>query len=126
MAVTKPMMHRGRGRSGSTEDQDIAYDYRRRIGRWVKEHRLRVDMTQAQLGAVLGYGNTQVSAIEHGQTTPKAEDYATLADLFGLTHTEVGKFFLRNTNPWLYAMIYGERETKLKEELSKMSKETKE
>ncbi len=120
-AITKPMMNRKRGAIGADLDQDIAYDYRRRIGRWVRENRLRLDLTQAALGDVLGMGHTAVSALELGRSVISPERYAALADLFGLPRSEVGKFLLRYTNPWIYALIYGERSADLKSDLSNLS-----
>ena len=119
MAVTKPMM----GVSAKSDlAQDIAYDYRRKVGRWVREHRLRVGMTQNQLAHLLGVGFSSVSATELGRSMPSGEQYSVLADTFGLPRAEVGKFLLRHTNPWLYAMIYGEREASLKTDLAAMSR----
>jgi transcriptional regulator with XRE-family HTH domain len=116
------MMHKGRDFDAG---EDIGYDYRRKIGRFVREQRLRLGMTQAELGEHLGMGNTAVSALELGRSVVAPERFSTMADLFGVPRAEMGKFLLRYTNPWIYALIYGERSNDLKSDLQNLSPPTK-
>jgi DNA-binding XRE family transcriptional regulator len=103
--------------------QDLSYDYRRIVGAYVREHRERMEMTQAQLAKHLGMGNTMLSAIEVGRNTVPPDCYFILADLFGLSCAEFGNFLLRFSNPLLFAMIYGEHTADLKADLAKITKQ---
>ena len=108
-AISKPMMGRtARGATASDLSHDIAYDYRRRIGAYFRDLREKANMPQADVAKVLGVYNTAISAMEHGRSTISPERYADLADLFGVNRKTMGRFLLRYTNPWLFAMLYGE------------------
>lgn len=109
-AVTKPMMGRtARGATASDLSQDLAYDYRRKIGAYFRELRERAEMTQGDVAKRLGVYNTAISAMELGRSTLSPERYADLADLFEVDRKTLGKFLLRYTNPWLFALLYGEK-----------------
>ena len=115
-AISNPLAGRSRGDSADIP-RDLAYEYRRRVGAWLREARLRADMTQQQLADRLGMGFTAVSAVETGRNAIPPERYEALADALGIDHAEFGKFLLRYTNPWCYALIYGTRERSLREDL---------
>lgn len=101
--ISKPMMDRGgEGDTGA----DLAYAYRRKVGHRVRHMRLEADMTQRQLGDHLDIGETAISALELGRSTVSPERYSQLADLFGLDRGEWGKWLLRYTDPYLYALIF--------------------
>ena len=124
VAITKPMMNRrrtARGAEGSELDRDIAYDYRRVIGRYIRRLRTDAEMTQDELGKVLGMGTTGVSALETGRSVISPDRYATLADTFGVSHEGMAKFILRYTNPWLYGMLFGVGSGDLKADLNEMA-----
>jgi transcriptional regulator with XRE-family HTH domain len=103
------------------QGRDIAYDYRRTIGYRVRELRLKADMTQRQLGDLLGISETGVSALELGRSTVSPERYEKLADIFGENHGEWGKWLLRYTDPYLYALIFGNRDEKLQADLASLN-----
>lgn len=115
--ISKPMQGRksgtakrnGRGSAGSDLDEALAYEYRRKVGAKLRDYRLRAEMTQAQLGDILGVGLTTISAIETGRSSLPPERYAAIVSIFGLDRKDFGKFLLRYTNPWLSDLVfYGE------------------
>lgn len=116
--ITKPMMDRG---GVDSLGSDLAYQYRRIIGGRVRQMRLGADMTQRQLADLLGVGETAVSALELGRSVVSPERYAQLADLFRLDRAEWGKWLLRYTDPFLYALIYGEQDAHLREDLESLN-----
>ena len=67
----------GAGQSGSgTEDQDwdgdeSTADLLKMVGKQVKLWRERAGLTQAELGAAIGYNEEQVSSVERGRRVPK-------------------------------------------------------
>jgi transcriptional regulator with XRE-family HTH domain len=67
----------GAGQSGSgTEDQDWdgdegSADVLKTVGKQVKLWRERAGLTQAELGAAIGYSEEQVSSVERGRRAPK-------------------------------------------------------
>ncbi|NEA62024.1 helix-turn-helix transcriptional regulator [Streptomyces sp. SID12488] len=67
----------GAGQSGSgTEDQDwdgdeSTADLLKTVGKQVKLWRERAGLTQAELGAAIGYSEEQVSSVERGRRVPK-------------------------------------------------------
>lgn len=103
--ITKPMMDRG-GEGG--DGADLAYVYRRKVGNRVRQMRLDADMTQRQLGDHLDIGETAISALELGRSTVSPERYGQLAELFGLDKAEWGKWLLRYTDPYLYALLFND------------------
>ena len=75
-AFSKPFMGRkiakkktAGGSKPARLSADIGYDCRRRMGAYLQELRVEKGLTQAELGALLGIGNTGVSSIEHGRTS---------------------------------------------------------
>jgi transcriptional regulator with XRE-family HTH domain len=103
-----PMMNRGRADSNVEADRDVSYEYRRRMGSYIREHRLKHGLKQAELGKLLGLTHTSISNFELGYGTLHHEHFATMADIFGIPQPEMGKMLLRYSNPWVYKMIYGE------------------
>lgn len=97
----------------------MAYEYRRKVGSYLRDQRLRIGMTQAELGKVLGMGHTAISAIELGRGSVPPERYAGISSVLGLQEEEFGKFLLRYTNPWLHALIYGTTDKILGHDLKK-------
>jgi transcriptional regulator with XRE-family HTH domain len=121
MGIVKPMMGRTkRGSTPSNLERDIAYDYRRIVGHWIQDKRLKTGLTQQALGRALGISNTAVSAIELGRNTLSPERMGELADILGVLRHEFGTFMLRYTNPWMYALIYGEHDPTLKADLQNL------
>ena len=107
--LSRPFQFRAtRGSSGSDLSRDIGYDYRRTVGRHVRDWRLAKGLTQEQLAQQMGMGFTAVSAIETGRGAVPPERYEDFAAILGVPRREFGKFMLRYTNPWAYAMIFEE------------------
>jgi transcriptional regulator with XRE-family HTH domain len=103
---------------------DLAYAYRRRMGREIKAHRVQAEMTQEQLAKALGITGSAVSGMELGRVTLAPERYEEVAELFGINKLEWGKFLLRYSNPWIYALIYGHRAEDLKADLNSIPERT--
>jgi transcriptional regulator with XRE-family HTH domain len=99
----------GSGDSGDGPPTDIGFTYRRRVGRYLAQRRLEVDLTQEGLGRLVGMRPSAVSAIELGRNPIPPERYRDFADALGLKHKEFGEFLLEWTDPWLFALIYGDR-----------------
>lgn len=99
---------------------DIATEYRRVVGDYVRTCRLNADLTQLEVALAIGKGNTFVSNFEVGRTSVPPEHYEVLAKLFNLDPVEFAKFLLRWTNPWLYLMIYATTDRKLRAQLGNL------
>jgi len=99
------MMDRGSSEGG---DEDLAYAYRRIIGRRIRELRIDSGLTQRELGQAVEVGDTAISALELGRSSVSPERYAHFADVFGIEKSEWGKWLLRYTDPFLYALIYND------------------
>ena len=97
--------------------RDLGYEYRRRLGAWVRQARLAVGLTQQQLADRLGVGFTAISAVENGRNNIPPERYELLAEALGVDKQDFGRLVLRWTNPWLYALLFGDGEHSLKEDL---------
>ena len=110
MAISKPMLGRSRSPVESETADDIAYSYRRHIGRYLRDLRDEAGLTQAEVAKHLGVVPTTVSSFELGRGAPSPERYDALAALFGVDRAEFGRFLLRYTNPWLYDMLFESRE----------------
>lgn len=127
--VNRPFAQRARRRGASPNNldlsRDIPHDYRRVVGAWLRDLRLKAGMTQAQLADILGVGFTAISAIEVGRGSVPPERYDALASALGVDRAEFGKTMLRYSNPWAFEMIYGDamsrsERARLKEELAQM------
>lgn len=113
MAIDRPMQ----GRTGTAKNVRVsssdahaamAAKYRLKIGQFVRQLRVGAQMTQTEMGQVIGgVCHTQVSSIENGRNSLPPEQYDALVQHFGLNREEFGEFILRYTNPWLYGLIYG-------------------
>ena len=99
--------------------EDPAYRARRIVGARVRRERLRKGFTQAEVAKQLGVFHTAISAIEIGRNSVPPERYKELGDLLGINRREWGKFLLRETDPWIYELIYGEDEA-LREKLKRI------
>ncbi len=122
MATTRrPLMGRtGRGAASTDLARDLTYGYRRKMGAWFQDQRIKAGMTQAQVGNSLGIWATAVSSIEMGRNSISPELYEPICSLFGLDRAEFGKMILRHYDPQLYACIYGTCEKALKEDLQRL------
>lgn len=90
------------------DGQDIGFEYRRKVGRYLAQHRLDVDLTQEGLGHLVGMRPSAISAIELGRNPIPPERYRDFADALGLEPKAFGLFLLEWTDPWLYALIHGD------------------
>jgi transcriptional regulator with XRE-family HTH domain len=92
-----------------TEETDIGYDYRRKVGRYIRNLRERAELTQQRLGDLVGVGNNAISAIELGRNPIPPERYRDFAVALGADQKEFAEFLLEHTDPWLFEMLYGKR-----------------
>lgn len=100
-AITRPMV------SKISQQRDLSSDARRAVGARLRAARLDAHMTQLEVSRLLGIGETTISALESGRISVSPQMYADLGRIFDFDRTEWGTFLLRNTNPWLYLMIFG-------------------
>lgn len=86
----------------------LAADCRRAVGALVRSQRVRLELTQQELGERLGMNKTAVSNIELGQKPLAAEHYEDLfIGVFGLDRVKVAAFLLRHSNPYLHQFTHG-------------------
>ena len=122
-AHTRPMGGRTqatlRGSEGSDLERDIAGDYRRHTGRWLKDARAAAGLTQLELSKLMGMdGTSSISSFEVGRGSIPPERYKDFATSLGQNERDMGLFMLRYTNPWLYALIYGDADVNLKRDIA--------
>lgn len=117
--INRPFHKRvtARGSKPSDLTRDVAHDYRRTVGAWIQHHRSDKDLTQKELGDLIGVGPTAISAIELGRGSIPPERYEVLATVLGIPLETFGMTMLRYTNPWCYAMIFGKDDKKLRDDL---------
>jgi transcriptional regulator with XRE-family HTH domain len=112
--IQKPMAARF---TDTDPEQDIAYRYRRRVGRELRALREGVAMTQEDLARKLDITGAAVSGMELGRVSLAPDRYEEIADIYGLDREQFGKFLLRYSNPWLFAMLYGHQAKDLRDDL---------
>jgi transcriptional regulator with XRE-family HTH domain len=95
----------GRARKGGT---DIGFEYRRKVGRFIALRRGDLELTQEDLGKMVGIRPSAISAIELGRNPIPPERYLAFAVALDLSPDKLGKFLLEYTDPWLFNLIYGE------------------
>ena len=103
----KSLKHAFAGRV--TAEGDVGYDYRRKVGNYVKQHRERIGITQRELGDLVGVTNNAISAIELGRNPIPPERYRDFAGALQVDPEVFGLFLLEYTDPWLFELIYGKR-----------------
>ena len=116
--ITKPMMDRSNTPPGGGMLVDLAYEYRKTIGNRIRNLRIEKGLTQRELGDLIDLTPTGLSALELGRSSVSPERYAHLADVFKLSRTDWGKWLLRYTDPYLYALMFGDTDPKLREDLN--------
>lgn len=104
--------------SNADLENDLSYQYRRRIGLELRDARVSAGLTQVELGKLLGIQGTAISGMEVGRASLPPERYEEIAEICGIPKAPWGKFLLRYSNPWLYALIYGHRAQDLKRDLN--------
>ena len=92
-----------------TADSDTAFEYRRKVGLFIKDHREALGLTQRELGEQVGVINTAISAIELGRNPIPPERFEAFATALKVDPKAFGEFLLEWTNPWLFTLIYGKR-----------------
>ena len=120
--ITKPLLGRsgprnGKGSPPSDLAGDIGHDYRRKVGAYLQDARLRAPnaegtrgLTQAEVAHELGVWHSAVSSWEVGRASIPPERYDEIATLYGLNRKKFATFLLRYSNPWLYAMMFHDQE----------------
>jgi len=112
---------KSRNDAGS-DGQDVPGNLRRRLGRWLRDKRAAVEMTQRDLAEQVGLDReNSISAIENGRANIQPERYATYCDALGLDPEEFATVVLRHTDPWLYKVIFDSRDQSLLDELAMMA-----
>jgi len=120
--IVRPMAARGRSSDGqggvSYAGRDIGYEYRREFGALLRDRRLSLGLTQQEVGNDLGVGFSAISAIENGRIALAADKAEALAEILKMDREEMGRLYLRWSNPWVYKMIYNSRDRRLLEDIS--------
>ncbi len=98
--------------------RDIGYEYRRKFGAFLRRRRLDLGLTQTQLGKALGVGFSAVSAMENGRIALPADRAEAMAEMLKIDKTEMGKLYLRWSNPWIYKLIYDPQDQRLLDDLA--------
>ena len=57
----------------------------KKVGRKIKAHRLRLDLTQEELAEVVGMSSDQISLVERGKRSLSIKSAIALCDAFGIT-----------------------------------------
>jgi len=100
------MKHPFSGRTGI--DRDVGFEYRRKLGNYVRDHREKAGLTQREVGRAVGLSANAVSAIELGRNPIPPERYRSFADVFSIPHKVFAKYLMEYTDPWLFGLMYGE------------------
>jgi transcriptional regulator with XRE-family HTH domain len=101
-SVTNPLSNR------QTDDGDLGFDNRRKIGRYLREARAKRGLTQREIAYALGVGETAISSFETGRNALPPERYRDAADALGINRKRFMKDLLRYYNPWCFAMLFPE------------------
>jgi transcriptional regulator with XRE-family HTH domain len=93
------------------------------IGAYLKEKRMALGLSQAELLDRIGSEAwfTSWSAIEIGQRNLPPQSWKAVRDALGIDHDEFIQIMMRYTNPWAYELIYGSTPA-LKAELAMIPK----
>lgn len=118
--MLRPLQNRSDAGGGPSASA-MSREYRVKIGQTIRSRRLEIGMTQVELGNLVGVVDTAISHIESGHSSIKPDHYAALADALEFDKAEWGKFLVRYTNPWAYALIYGTRSGELREDLARVA-----
>lgn len=101
----------------SAEEKNLSGHYRLIIGAEMRRLRLETGMTQEAVGDELGIYKTGISAMEKGTGMIGFDKMLKLAEIYGAPRKKFGVFLLRYTNPWLFALIYGDDDPELRDDL---------
>ncbi len=77
------------------------------FGAYVYELRSTRDMTQRELGALIGTTNNHISDIENGVRKLAPEHYRKFAAIFELDRVEFGKRILKHYDSLIYDLMFG-------------------
>ena len=89
-------------------ETDIGYDYRRKVGKHVRELREKAGLTQRELARAVGVTSNMISAIELGRNPIPPERYRSFTEALSENPKKFGIFLLEYTDPWLFGLIHGE------------------
>jgi transcriptional regulator with XRE-family HTH domain len=121
-SIVRPMSARSRaadGKGGVTyAGRDIGYEYRREFGAFLRSRRLDLGLTQQEVGEALGVGFSAVSALENGRIALAADKAEAMAEILKIDKEEMGRLYLRWSNPWVYKMIYNSRDRRLLDDIA--------
>ncbi|PWS34043.1 XRE family transcriptional regulator [Falsiroseomonas bella] len=109
VAMTKPLAGRG----------ETSADYKRDLGLYIRDLRMRRGLTQAELAKAVGMTYyTSISAIEVGRNVVPSERYMAFAEALDVDPRIFGRRVLALTNPWMHAMLFASRP---KEEIERLN-----
>lgn len=121
-SIVRPLHARNRKLGGGGEvdyiGRDIGYEYRREFGAYLRQKRLDMGLTQKQVADALGVQPSAVSSMEIGRIALPADRAEALADALNIDHGEMGRQYLRWSNPWIYKMIFNARDRRLLDDLA--------
>lgn|GEM_PF-520519 len=101
---------------------EIHAAYRLKLGLYLAECRKAADLSQAKLAKMLGIAVTTMASAEQGYRNLAPSHYETFVAACGLDREAFGKFMLRYSNPWVYALLYGiDADPSLKSEIRRLN-----
>jgi len=77
------------------------------FGQYVRDLRLARDLTQAQVGKLVGVTNNHISDIENGVRKLSPERYAQFAQVFEIPPRDFALCILQHYDPHAHAMLTG-------------------
>lgn len=78
------------------------------IGAVIRDLREQAGLTQRQLGDMVELAASQISDIERGERFPEPRRMAAFAQALHVNRVEWGKLLLEHSDPFTYALIYGQ------------------
>jgi len=95
---------------GFTRPVNVPQEFKEYAGAYIRQRRLALGMTQAELVAAIGRADmwsTALSSFETGDHNLPPHMWMATADALRIERAAFGKLMLRWTNPWAYLTIYG-------------------
>lgn len=113
-----PSMNRPLHAASAKGNSDLAHDYKRRAGAYIRSLREERGLTQAQVAAHLGKVFTFVSSLETGYANIPPEQYEPLIEILGADPHEFALQMCRWSNPWLFMLLFPEQRKTVEKELA--------
>lgn len=121
--LERPMTSKKTNRGSVADDvtADFGILYRRTVGRYLRQQRSIMGMRQVDIGNATKLGHTLVCGIEKGSKPIPPARLDALCTVLELPREEFGKFVLRNSNPWIYDLIYGATDSDARKDIQAMA-----